>query len=185
MDDELRAATDFPPRFKDYVQVEVFDLRLLARMGVQGRPTSANESQAGLSGPLVYNDLPGAAEAFAAERSYAATRQDIQVVIALVERYNAVFGTAEQDRTAEIAREFAEASARWKALGNEGSFDAAAFRAWVRNTPEERVIAERIAQIEGLLGEMRKLGLTEPEYRQARQRLLRTIMPQGGATAGL
>ncbi len=101
-----------------------------------------------------------------------------------MEKYNAVFGTAEADRTAQIAKEFADASARWQSLNNAGSFDAAAFRTWAQNTPEEQVIAARIAQIEGLLGEMRKLGLTEPEYKQARAKLLRSIMPGQTTTLG-
>ena len=178
--DDLAAATDFPPLFKDRVQVEVFDLRLLARLGVPGRATTAAEGRDGLTGPLLYNDLPGDPAAFDADRTYAATRADVKLVARLVMRYNAIFGTPDADRTEEIARELAESTSRWQSLEGAGAFDPVAYRRYVETSPAERGLAARIAALEALLNDMRLLGLTPAEYRLARARLLRVLAPNGG-----
>ncbi|MDX2132336.1 MAG: hypothetical protein SFY69_09815 [Planctomycetota bacterium] len=182
MSDELAAATDFPPEFEDTVQVEVFDLRLLSRLGLTPRATTPDEGRAALTGPLLYNDLPPALALAEAERPYAATRADIALVQRLVDRYDAIFGPPSADRTEQIATDLRSAADRWMSLANAGRFDPAAFRRYVETTPAEQTLAQQIGALERLLADMRKLGLTGVEYRMARARLLRVLSPASGVS---
>jgi len=168
-------AMNFPPQFTDRVQVTVFDLRLLARLAVAGRPTSTAESTSGLRGPLVYNDLSPEAQAYIDERVYAATRSDIQLVLRLVDRYNGIFGEPDADRTPEIADDLARAARQWTTLQRAAEVDPAAFRDWVQSSPDHAALARRIGQIESLCADLKKLGLSEPEFRQAKLRLLKPL----------
>lgn len=174
--DELRAATDFPPRFADTVKVRVFDLRLLSRLLLPGRATATSEAVAGLGGPLVYNDL-----AFAPTdpQLIAATRFDIQGVMRAVNRYNAAFGAPDQDQTPQVAADLKAGVQQWLTLSGATTFDPAAFRAFAQSQQADASTRERIAQIESILAEVRGLGLTATEYRLARARLLEPLAGNG------
>jgi len=181
VDDGLAAASNFPPRFRDSVKVPVFDLRLLARVGVTARATAPSESTAGLAGPLVYNDLPGTTGTAPGD-VLAANRMDIRTVARAVNRYNAVFGTPEQDQTGAIAGDIAGATTRWFSISQASAFDPDAFRTYVESTPGEAQTLARIQQLEGLLAQLRGLGLTGAEYRVSAGRLLAPVTPAGQAT---
>lgn len=178
---DLNAATSFPPRFRDTVQVPVFDVRLLARLGVNARAVADAEGQEGLSGPLVYDDLPGVARAMALEDTYAASRVDIRWLVRVVNQYNGVFGSSDADRTQEIASGISASASRWFSLTQAGRFDGASYRAYLESTSAERTTLVTIRQIEALLASMRRLGLTPGEYRLARARLLEQISPTGAS----
>jgi hypothetical protein len=181
VDEDIAHATSFPPRLRDSVQPPVFDVRLLARVGVNARPVAAEEGAGGLRGPLVYNDLPGAVEAYRDERVYAASRVDIRWLTRVVNQYIGVFGPAEQDRTGEIAADMGQSARRWFTLSQASRFDGTSYRAYLESTAGESRTLATILQLESLLGSMRRLGLTPTEFRLARARLLQPILPEGVA----
>jgi hypothetical protein len=172
----LDRSTRFPPRFNDTVQPEVFDLRLLARLGVDSRGVSQSEAVASMVGRLLYDDLPVGIDAFALQRFVVATRMDIQNVQRVASVYDSVFGTSDQDRTAEIAGALAASASRFAGSrpgrGPGGAVDAAAFRAFLSSSEAEAATLAHVRSLEGLLAEMRTLGLSGREFAQARLRLL-------------
>ena len=183
MSDELAGldrSTRFPPRFNDTVQPEVFDLRLLARLGVDSRGVNQSEIVASMVGRLMYDDLPVGIDAFALQRFVVATRMDIQNVQRVASVYDSVFGTSDQDRTAEIAGALAASASRFAAGapgrgpggGPGGAVDAAAVRVFLSSSEAEAATLAHVRSLEGLLAEMRTLGLSGREFAQARLRLL-------------
>lgn len=174
--DGLRGATEFPPLFEDTVRVRVFDLRLLARVLVPGRNVAASEALGGLAGPLVYDDL---VEASQNPTVVAATRFDIQGVMRVVNRYNATFGSPDQDQTPQVAADLNAGVQQWLTLSGATTFDPGAFRAFAQSDQADAAIRQRIAQLEGVLGALRGLGLTSTEYRLARARVLEPLASLG------
>jgi len=176
----LDRSTRFPPRFNDTVQPEVFDLRLLARLGVDSRSVNQSEIVASMVGRLLYDDLPVGIDAFALQRFVVATRLDIQNVQRVASIYDSVFGTPGQDRTAQIASDLAASASRFagrdqgRDQGNAPAspVDAAAFRAYLSSTQAEAATLAHVRSLESLLAEMRTLGLSGREFAQARLRLL-------------
>lgn len=158
------------------MKVRVFDLRLLSRLLLPGRATATTEAVAGLGGPLVYNDL-----AFASSdpQLIAATRFDIQGVMRAVNRYNATFGTPDQDQTPQVAADVNKGVQQWMALSGATSFDPAAFRAFAQSDKADVSTRQRIAQLESVLVDLRGLGLTTTEYRLARARVLEPLAGNG------
>ncbi len=173
MSDELAGldrSTRFPPRFNDTVQPEVFDLRLLARLGVDSRSVSQSEAVASMVGRLLYDDLPVGIDAFALQRFVVATRMDIQNVQRVASIYDSVFGIPGEDRTAQIATDLAQSAARF--AGTAPTSDGAAFRQFLSSEQAEAATLAHVRALEGLLAEMRTLGLSGAELAQARLRLL-------------
>ena len=68
---------------------------------------------------------------------------------------------------------------QWLTLSGATTFDPGAFRAFAQSDQADAAIRQRIAQLEGVLGELRGLGLTSTEYRLTRARVLGPLASPG------
>jgi hypothetical protein len=122
----------------------------------------------------VYDDLPGRG---GRGSHIAATRLDVDAVIRLVRRYDEVFGTKDDERTRRIAQTLADAMGRYRVL--DQSPDAAKFRGYLERTPEEGQALAYVQQLEGLVADMKKLGLPPSQLAKARERLYAGLAASG------
>jgi hypothetical protein len=152
----------------------VYDVGLLTELGIAGRGVSADEARAAFSGRYEYNDMPAGVEQFADTRPFAATRVDIAAVMRVAAAYRQVVGTT-PERTGQVGQELGEAAGRYFTLTQATDVDPAAFRNYLETTPDEQATLAKVRQLENLLADIRRLGLAEVEYRQARARVLSQI----------
>jgi hypothetical protein len=111
----------------------------------------------------------------------AATRFDIQAVIRVVDRYDALFGPTDADRSAQVAAAVRGSVDSYFTLRGASSLDPADYASYVASLPPEDSARLELAQARALLGELKALGLTETEYRLARNRMLATLRPDSAA----
>lgn len=161
-----------PPRFTDRVIPEVFDLRLLARLGVEARGVTREEAVSAHLGRYMYADLPRSAGGRAS--SMAATRLDVHAVQRLVARYDEVFGTATQDRTGEIAAALTGAVGRYRTLADAGE---TSLREYLSANAQEREALAFVQRLDALLADMRSIGLPGAELARARERVVGAVLP--------
>lgn len=167
---DLAGATK-APRFTDSVQPRVFDLRLMARVAIDGRGPSRDEALNAIRGRYIYNDLPTSVAGYeAGERTFVATRLNPASVHAAVDRFNELFGPPWQDRTPRVATALVDAANRYRAAGGPAS--GTPFRAYLEQTPSEAEALGYVRQLQGLVAQLRALGLPSAEFERSRYRLL-------------
>lgn len=170
--DELAASRPRNPIFRDSVQPEVYDLDLLAQLGIQARGVKTKESRDGLAGNYVYNDIgddvddPG--------QTFSATRIDIQTVIALLKKYEGVFGPMGQG--SEVAAQaIASSSSNYLSMSQAAEVDVSGYNTYLHNTPSEALALATVTQLKSALAELQKLPLTADEFDAIRTTLLGRI----------
>ena len=154
------------------MQPAVYDVALLGQLGIPSRGVTSEEARAAFAGRYLYNDMPGSLDRYA-DRTFAATRVDINAVLRVTNAYLAGVGTPEQ--AAAAAESLSQAADRYMTLNQAASVDPSAFRQYLETTPEERATLAQIQRLETLLADMRTLGLPAVEYRQARARLIASV----------
>jgi hypothetical protein len=170
---ELAGATAPAPRLFDVVQPATYDVAMLNQLGIASRGVSSEEARAAFAGRYLYNDMPGELDRYNAERTFAATRVDINAVLRVTNAYVGGLGVPQQAAAASQA--LSQAADRYMTLSQASSVDPAAFRQYLESNPQEQETLAQIQRLEALLADMRSLGLPAVEYRQARARLLSSI----------
>lgn len=168
------------PEFEDSIQPDVFDVDLLTELAIAARSPNREEAAAALAGRLLYNDLPGRVIDYPGDRTVAATRMDINEVIAVVNTYRGLFGEGGAQSAAVGERLSASVESFRAASGN--AFDAAEYRLFLETSPEQAPTLATVQQISSLLAGIRGLGLSGVEYKQTRDRLLAGIAGPAGLT---
>jgi hypothetical protein len=139
---------------------------------------SRDEALAAMAGQYFYSDLPATTDSFQNERVYRATRIDPKAIRRVVNRYGDLIGEPESDQTTRIARSLGASANRYFSLSQAGAIDPATFREYLQTSIGEGESLSYIQQLEGLLADMKSLGLDGIEYRQARAKLLADIVPK-------
>lgn len=178
-DDIAGAAQPVNPEFKDTVTPEAYRVDLLNRIALLGRGVSDTEAADAMIGPALFNDLAEAPALSGPALATAATRLHRPAVESAVARFDAVFGPEGEDRSAEVRDLLASTAGRYMSLTQAASVDPGAFRAWLATSDGSPDALATIANLSDLLARLRSLGLTAPEYSQARDRILAVIAPQG------
>jgi hypothetical protein len=168
------------PRFSDSVQPEAYDLSVLSRIAVLGRGVSDDEALSALVGRAIYSDMPGAINDFSAERTTVAARISRNAATRTSQNFNAVFGAPGEERYQDIGQTLAGSLERFLSTEEAASTDPAAYRRYVAATESEQASQAYLTGIEGVLRELRGLGLTTVEYQEARRRILSAIVTPGG-----
>lgn len=166
-----------PIPFRDSVIPEVYDLGLLASLGITGRGVSDEEAEAGLDGMYVYNDIPEMADEYDDERQTSATRIDIQTVIATLKKHPALAGdTAQLDAAAAALSQSAN---NYMSLSQAGNVEADAYRTYLEQTPSEQLALDYVKQLQAMVADLKSLPLSPREYEQARNTLLARLNKDG------
>lgn len=163
------------PRFEDSVIPEVYDIDLLRRIAGAARGVAPDEAAAGLDGRYVYDNLPDDPDA--GQVALAATRFDVDAVIRVIERHDALYGPLGADRTPEVAAVVRASLGNYFTLRGAAALDAEGYAAYVQSLPPEDTARLRLAQARILLDDLSRLGLTREEYRLARNRMLAALRP--------
>lgn len=190
--DALAGASNLGPiPLQDSIRPEVFNLALANSMGLAARAPSDEESAEALSGRYVYDDATGrfATAEDPEALNVAATRVDIQTLIAMAERSGAgnapgaVDGNGNPLPSLTGAAQAINASARsYMTLNQAGSLDADSYRTFLAQTPGEAEARQAVAQVRTLLQEIDALPLTPNERLQTRSQLLTTLAQAGELT---
>jgi hypothetical protein len=173
-DARLAGLTD-PIRFRDSVQPKVYDAELMGQVGVASRGVSGDEAREALAGRYMYSDMPASLDTFRAGRTFAATRTDIESVKRLKSAYQGAVGTAEQ--ASALAKALGDSAQRYMTLHQ--AMDPVAFRSYVESTPGEKDTLLAMQRLEGLLADVKSLGLPAVEYSQARAKILASLATSG------
>lgn len=172
---ELIDPTRIGPEFEDSIIPRPYNIELLRRVAIAARGVDRAEAT-DLSERYLYMDLPANPnEQLAA--SIVATRFDIGTVVEVVARYDAVFGTPEASRLAEVASELQSAMGQYLSLNDASTLDPSGFNEFLRTSPDhERAYRDAVALNE-LLDRLRTMGLTRGEYVETRDRLMDPLVP--------
>lgn len=174
-----RAVPELPP-LEIPVNPEAYDLALLSRVAVLGRPVSESEALSALSGRALYVDLPASLESFDEERTTAGTRVDPAAANRAARTFNAIFGEPGEERFAEVGSAIAASLERHLSLEQAASADPESFRRYLAGTEGEQATRAYVDGLGELMGQLRALGLTEVEFREAQRRILSAIVVPGG-----
>ncbi len=180
--EELIDPLAVPPKFKDFVIPEVYNIQLLRQVAVAARGVNASEISGGITeGRYVYSDLPGEPTEFGRILTSAASRFDVHSVIALVDEYNAVFGTAEFDRTGDIAALMSASVNQYMSISEARTLDANGYRDYLYEQAPDPMITNTAFALNSLLSRLCALGLTQQEYLAARNTMLAPLAPEDAA----
>ncbi|MFO0857099.1 MAG: filamentous hemagglutinin N-terminal domain-containing protein [Phycisphaerales bacterium] len=165
------------------VQPRVYDIDLLRQIAVSGRGVNVGESFESRRGRYVYSDLPGQVTQYANanEVSVAATRFDIAAVRAVVRQYDEVLG---ENTRAETASNIQASLHRYWSMHPPSSHvsDVQEFANYLATqdnlTPEAEAAKATLARIRVVLDRLNGLGLTQGEYRAARDRMIAVLVPE-------
>lgn len=177
--EELIDPRAVPPQFEDFVIPKVYDIQLLRQVAVDARGVGAGEAGGAAQGRYVYSDLPGAPSEFGNALTSAASRFEIEAVIALVEEYNALFGEPEFDRTGDIAALMSASVNQYMSIAEARTLDANGYRVYLQEQAPDPMITNTAIALNGLLSRLCALGLTQQEYLAARNKMLAPLAPEG------
>lgn len=166
IDGNLLDQRDFTPEFEDSVIIRPYDLALLAKIGIDARAIAAPQAIDNLDGVGVYLDLATASSLPAIELS--ANRVTAAAVIRVSNAYDAAFGV--NDATQPAVADTLAANISTLNAGEIAATDTAALE---------------LARLQTLLTNLKGLGLTDREYRIARDRILAPVTPTDLTTAQL
>jgi hypothetical protein len=124
----------------------------------------------------VYMDLPASPDDASAD-AIAATRFDIPAVINVVARYDALFGSPEESRLAEIAAALQSAMSDYMSLEDASALDPRGFNEFLRTSPDHGTAYAHALALRDILDGIRGLGLTRIEYLETRSRLMDPLVP--------
>jgi len=179
------AAQPVNPELNDTVTPEAYRVDLLNRIALLGRGVSDTEAAEAMVRPALFNDLAESAALTGPALVTTATRLHRPAVETAVERFNSVFGPEGEDRSAEVRDLLNSTTGRYMSLTQAATVEPGAFRAWLASSDGNPEALATIDNLSDLLARLRSLGLTAPEYAQARDRILAVVAPSGMSVEAL
>ncbi|MCH8165480.1 MAG: filamentous hemagglutinin N-terminal domain-containing protein [Planctomycetes bacterium] len=181
---DLATALNEEARINDKVELDPVALRALERLGIYLRALRADELVGAAKGPDVYIDIPSQAGGPREVPRIAINRLRRASVLAVVQRYNALFTKdvldeetgelIEQKDQTEHIRDTLEAA--WEGYGN-GSAGEVNFRAYLESTPDEQECLVYVNGLRDLFSEMWIMGLNSAELRRSKDAVLGPVTP--------
>ncbi|MCH8344312.1 MAG: hypothetical protein IH983_10020 [Planctomycetes bacterium] len=184
---DLATALNEEARIKDKVELDPFGLRALERLGIYVRPLRRDELVAAAKGPHVYIDVPSQAGGPREEPRIAINRLRRASVLAVVQRYSALFtkdvldkqtgeSIEQEDQSEHIRATLAAAWERYSASADAP--DPVDFRAYVESNPDEQECLVYVNGLRDLFSEMWIMGLNSAELRRSKDTVLGPVTPQ-------
>ena len=185
--DLAEALNDLKARIKDKVELDPVALRALERLGIYLRPLRADELVGAVKGPDVYIDIPSQAGGIREQPRIAINRLRRASVLAVVQRYSALFlrdvldeetgeSIEQEDQSEHIRATLAAAWERYEshtpAPEQEGDF-----RTYLESTPDEQECLVYVNDLRDLFSEMWIMGLNSAELRRSKDTVLGPITP--------